>query len=231
MNRQLKILQEKSKSRHQPDGLVMLTKEASNNPASNFDVIREYTAQEEKTIILTDLQKQLLQRWNFYITKKLMGDKTSAIVKEMMVKFELERATVYKDMQQAEALMGESISINKRFRIGMRIELLEEKLKELYQPDDAIPEDLENPDEPCLNITSASYIDKLNVAAKLEATLQKYYDLYPDIKPSRSPKKIIYKISSKTYNNILNLPAPDEAEDYINKFLPGTNGRKDSRTK
>lgn len=144
--------------------------------SSNFDVIRQYVAGEEN-IVLTDLQKKLLSRWNYYINLKLPGQlSTSAIVKMMMDEFDVERATVFNDMGFAEALFGYSSTLNKRFRIGARIDFLEEKIKTMYDA------------------------KEYDIAARLEGVLQKYYESYPELKQDRTPRVINFNMTKNDFN-------------------------------
>jgi len=44
-----------------------------NKNSTNFDIIREYVSGESKDILLDDIQKRQLNRWNFYIKFKAAG--------------------------------------------------------------------------------------------------------------------------------------------------------------
>lgn len=163
--------------------------------SSNFDMIRQYVAGDEK-IVLTELQQKLLKRWNFYISLKLAGElTTSAIVKMVMEEFDVERATVFNDMGSAEALFGYSSTMNKRFRIGARIDFLEEKIKVMYDA------------------------KEYDIAAKLESVLQKYYDSYPELKHERAPRVINFNMTKNDFN-LNGLPSVEDAITILKTALP-----------
>lgn len=165
-------------------------------PNSNFDIIRQYVTSEDNSIVLSKLQQQLFKRWNFYINLKLSGQfKSATIIKMMMKTFKVERTAVYNDMGNAEALFGYTATMNKRFRIGARINFIEEKIDEMYQLGDA------------------------ETAAKLESTLQRYYADYPEVTQRQPPRIINFNIT-KNDLHIAGLPELDEALATLQKALP-----------
>lgn len=167
-----------------------------NKNSTNFDIIREYVSGENKEMVLNETQQKQLNRWNFYINKKLQGElSTGDIVKEMMAQFGVERATCFNDMGYAEALFGYNASLNKRFRIGARIDFIEEKISQLYKNDDTI-----------------------EYAVRLEATLQKYYDSYPETKNNKSPRIINYNFTKNEYN-MDELPDVEDAIQILEKEI------------
>lgn len=176
-----------------------------NKNSTNFDIIREYVSGENKDIVLDEIQQKQLSRWNFYINLKLQGElSTGDIVKKMMAQFGVERSTCFNDMGYAEALFGYNASLNKRFRIGARIDFIEEKIKELWNR-----KYINQEEEECL-YDSETYQARTELAAKLETTLQKYYDSYPETKHTKSPRKIIYNFTKNEYN-MDGLPEVEEA--------------------
>ena len=165
-----------------------MSRKLENKNSTNFDVIREFVAGDNPDIVLSKVQQGQLNRWNFYINLKLQGELGSReIIAKMMAEFGVERATCWNDMGYAEALFGYSSSMNKRFRIASRIEFLEQKIKELYEDSDTV-----------------------EYAVRLEGTLQKYYDSYPEMKQNNSPRIINYNFTKNEYN-IEELPGIEDA--------------------
>ncbi len=189
-----------------------------NKNRDSFDIIREYVSGERTDIVLNQHQQKQLNRWNFYINLKLQGQlSTGDIVKKMMAEFGVERATCFNDMGYAEALFGYSASLNKRFRIGARIDFLEEKINELWNHDTyAFAEGEGKGDAIQLHLEDIQARHEL--AAKLENTLQKYYDIYPEMKQQKSPRIINYNFTKNEYN-VEELPEVEEAIQILNKEL------------
>lgn len=170
------------------------------NKQSNFDVIRDYVTADKKEFELDDLQRRLLERWDYYIILRLGGNKkTGKIITMMMEKFGIERATAYNDMGNAEALYGYSATLDKRFRMGARIDYLEEKLKMLWDDEDPANRDYE-------------------LAVHLESVLRKYYESYPELKQNRTVRNINYNFTKNEFYNG-DVPPLDEAEAIINNYV------------
>lgn len=187
-----------------------------NKNSTNFDIIRENVSGESQDIALNKIQQDQLNRWNFYINLKLQGElSTGDIVKKMMAQFGVERSTCFNDMGYAEALFGYNASLNKRFRIGARIDFIEEKIKDLWNQKYIDPEGKNS------FYDSETYQARTELAAKLETTLQKYYDSYPEIKHHKSPRTINYNFTKNEYN-VEELPSEEEALIILNKEI--TNG-------
>lgn len=188
-----------------------------NKNRDNFDVIREHVSG-ESDIVLNDIQKKLLSRWNFYISLKLQGQlSTGDIVKKMMEQFDVERATCFNDMGYAERLFGYSASLNKRFRIGARIDFLEEKINELWNTDIYTFKEGEGQGD-AIQLHLEDIQARHELAAKLETTLQKYYDIYPEMKHNKSPRIINYNFTKNEYN-VDALPEVEEAIEILKKEL------------
>lgn len=188
-----------------------------NKNRDNFDVIREHVSG-ESDIQLNEIQQKQLNRWNYYINLKLQGQKSPGdIVKDMMATFGVERSTCYNDMGLAEALFGYSASLNKRFRIGARIDFLEERINELWAKDTYVFQEGDGEGD-----TVHLHIEEIqarhDLAAKLENILQKYYDIYPEMKQQKSPRIINYNFTKNEYN-VDNLPEVEEAVAILQKEL------------
>lgn len=159
------------------------------NKPINFEVIRQKLFDPDgDLIILTDKQQQLLDRWNYVIEKKTAtAYKNNDIVSMMMFEFGIERATAFNDIGWAEALFGFSTPLNKRFRLGARINYIEEYIENRRKAGDHV------------------------TAAVMESTLLKYYKEYPDSKPQNTPTQLrfVYRKKQELADNIPNI---EEAE-------------------
>lgn len=180
---------------------------------SNRELIEMHLVGE--SLQLNDQQKELLRRWEFadeQIRKHEM--KRDTIARLIMFKFKVSRTTAYQDIVSAEAVFASSTPINKKYRIGLRIEFLEMKISELYGmvkmgPEDEEGNKIEADEEDILQraMRVEGNQEYLHEAKELEKVLQKYYHDYPDMVLPRSPKTIIYNIN---YND---LPAPNMTVD------------------
>src|SRR5438045_1927556 len=94
------------------------------NNEETFDVIRRHLFDEgEELVPLNDFEKKKLQIWNYAIELRTCDQlRTKAIVQKLMEKFDIERATAFNDIGNAERLFGYSMTINIRCRTGGRIE-------------------------------------------------------------------------------------------------------------
>lgn len=154
-------------------------KELNSSIDTNRETIELFLVSEPGTIELSDKQKELLQRWEFadeQIRKNEM--KRETIAQLITMKFKISRASAYQDIVNAESIFASSTPLNKKYRIGLRIEYLERKIEELYDAGESL------------------------VAAMLEKSLSNYYKLYPEIAPVKSPKTIVFNIQNNT------LPTP-----------------------
>ena len=158
------------------------------NDNKDFELIRQKMfGSDSDKIVLTDDQKEQMVRWNFAMELRLCDNYYSkAIVKKLMEKFGISRATAYNDIGYAETLWGYRYPINKRVRIGGRIDFLEEQIRKMYQ------------------------LRQYTVAAMLEKELRGYYSEYPDIKEV-TPRTLIFSYDG---NEPLkkDLPTVEDAE-------------------
>lgn len=158
---------------------------------SNRETIELYLVSEPGEVSLTDKQEELLKRWEYADELIRKNEcKREVIAQLIMRRFAVGRATAFQDIVNAERVFASSTPLNKKYRIGLRIEYLERKIQEFYDSDDK---------------------DKMIMAGMLEARLVKYYDLYPDITPAKSPKTINFIIQGSV------MPAPVmTADDALN---------------
>jgi hypothetical protein len=178
----------------------MMRKELKSD--SNFDVILLHLQSEEGSVVLNETQQTLLTRWQAadeYIRRNEM--RREAIAKLIMGRFSVSRVTAYQDIVNAENLFASSTPLNKKYRIGLRIEFIEMKIAELYDrvhmgPVDEAGNKIQDEEED-LSIKLQriqNNVEYLHEAKELEKILQKYYHDYPDASPRRSPKTIQYNM-------------------------------------
>jgi hypothetical protein len=185
---------------------------------SNRDTIELYLVSEEGAVQLSEGQEKLLKRWEYadeLIRMREIRDRETQ-AKLIMGKFGVSRTTAYQDIVNAEAVFASSTPLNKKYRIGLRIEFLEKKIDELYgnvKPFEPDADDPEAKEDPFLKVyrlkDNEEYITQ---AINLEKVLQKYYDIYPSLVLPRSPRTIVYNIQQNV------LPAaPMTAEEALRK--------------
>lgn len=149
----------------------------------NEDLISElsnYIAEGGKSsgIILTPKQESVLEALRFADEKiresngKLKREQIANMIK---AKFECCRDTAFKYIVYAERIFSSSFPLNKKYEIQQRIELLKSKINACY-----IKNDFFN-------------------AGQLEKILQKYYEVYPDLNPIKTPKNIFFIIGEKIH--------------------------------
>lgn len=136
----------------------------------NFSVIRQHLFDPDGgSIELTNEQQNALERWEAVINLKCVENFTDKDIRLKLVEnFGVSPITAYSDIGNAEALFAYNNAMNKRFRMFARIQFLEEKIHTLW-----IAEDYET-------------------ASKLEATLFKYYEAYPELKAPTRPQKLVF---------------------------------------
>jgi hypothetical protein len=167
--------------------------------SDNKDAILRYLENggDDELIVLTDVQKKLLDRWRF-ADEKIREKKyrREAIANFIMAKYQVTRDTAFRDMVSAEYVFSSSAPLNKKYWVGMRIEFLQNKINECYLLKDRMS------------------------AAHLEKTMQKYLEMYPDYSAPKSPKNIIFNfIGTKTSDESLTVDAAYEVVDDIIKKL------------
>ncbi len=143
---------------------------------NNFDIIKRYMFDPDQDgILLNETQKAMMDRWNFVIELKTCEQLgTNDIIKKLMdPPYSVSRMTAYNDIGNAEALFGYSTPLNLRFRIGARINFLEEKINSLYKLKRYLP------------------------AARLEATLADYYKMYPELKKENGVQTLDFTFGQK----------------------------------
>lgn len=166
----------------------------TNKADDNWEVIEQYLIAGGIGVHLTPLQERMLERWQF-IDEKMRQAKYRKYEIWGMVKsrFGVSIDTARRDMAGAELVFSSSSPLNKKYRIGVRIEFIERQ------------------------ISLAAASNDFKAVAMLESTLQKYYDIYPDAPPARSPKTIVMNF----VQNVIKEDTIDtvEAEVIINEEL------------
>jgi len=196
-----------------------------NRVDSNRETIQLHLQSEEGTVPLTDKQKELLTRWE-YVDElvRINGIRGREVVAKMVMRrHQVSKQTAYQDIVNAEAVFASSTPLNKKYRIGLRIEFLEQKIDELYgmvkmEPSPSLegeaPKGQGESEEDILARVARikGNQEYLHEAKELEKILQKYYHDYPEIVQPRSPKKIIYVLP------VQQMPAaPLTADDAMRK--------------
>jgi hypothetical protein len=196
-----------------------------NRGDSNREVIELYLVNDPGTVELNDQQKQLLKRWEYADELiRIKEIRTRELQAQMIMRlFNVSRTTAYQDIVNAEAVFASSTPLNKKYRIGLRIEFLEKKIDELYgnvKPYEPSPEDLEevkegeDPREDPFAIMGRMKENEEYImqAIMLEKVLQKYYDIYPTFIPPKSPRTIVFR-----FNNTVLPAAPMTAEEALRR--------------
>lgn len=196
-----------------------------NKKDSNREVIELYLVSDAGTVELNDQQKQLLRRWEYADELiRIKEIRTRDLQAQMIMRvFDVSRTTAYQDIVNAEAVFASSTPLNKKYRIGLRIEFLEKKIDELYgnvRPYEPTPEDIEETKEgedpkedPFAKMGRMKENEEyITQAIMLEKVLQKYYDIYPTFIAPKSPRTIIFKV-----NNTVLPAAPMTTEEALRK--------------
>jgi len=186
-------------------------KELKSSADGNRETIELYLVSEPGTVDLSDKQKELLMRWEFAdeLIRQREIRKRELIANMIMSRFKVSRQTAYQDIVNAENVFASSTPLNKRYRIQARIEFIETKIDELYAGLERDPDDPEEEDIFSKIARIKQNKEYISEAIALEKVLQKYYDSYPDIRPVRSPKNIIFNIKGDV------LPKPNVSVDEV----------------
>jgi len=159
---------------------------------NTFELIRRKMLDDDgDTIVLTHKQAEIMERLNFAIEMRTcLNMPTKKIIVEMMAKFGIERMCAYNDLSNAEAIFGYSVNLNKRFRIGARIDYLEEQIAKCIEK------------------------EEYKAAAMMEAVLQRYYQDYPEVKKTDIPRQLNFYYEPKQGDQPLleNMPSIEEAD-------------------
>ncbi len=161
------------------------------NKQASFEVIRKHLFDEDGDLVqLTQKQSEMMERWNYAIELRTCQQLTTKdIIPMMMMKFGVERTTAFNDLGYAEALFGYSTPLNKRYRIGARIDYLEDKIKLCYEK------------------------EEYKAAAILESCLLKYYEEYPELKKQETPRTLNFVYAPKEQSTLIpDLPSISDAE-------------------
>ncbi|MEP7375543.1 MAG: hypothetical protein ABI675_19515 [Chitinophagaceae bacterium] len=168
---------------------------------SNREVIEHYLVSDPGTVDLTELQKTLLKRWEYADELIRRNElKREEISRLIMIKFEVSRNTSYQDIVNAENVFASSTPLNKKYRIGLRIEYLENKIAQIYE---GVKLEAPTVDEEGLPYEEDLFAKIARIesnkeyyhqAIMMEKVLAKYYEMYPTLVPPRSPKNIVLNI-------------------------------------
>lgn len=143
----------------------------ANNSISNLEAIEAYLNAGGEGIILTDIQEQLLDRWTYAdeLMRQNIGKlKREEIANRIKIKYFISKSLAYRDIVNAEKVFSTSTPLNKKYRIQLRIEFLENQIR-----------------------LCAAVNDHFS-AAQYEKVLQNYYKIYPETIIEDSPKTLIF---------------------------------------
>ena len=163
---------------------------------TNREIILSYLEAGGEGIELTDLQTELLERWSRAdeLIKRNIGKKNREEIANILRSiYKYHRATAYKDIMDAEYVFASSKPWNKKYLIGLRIENCMKRIRDAQLSGDTKFEGV------------------------MEATLQKYIDMYPDDIINPSPKTLIFNIDNRSINGQV-LPI-EEADIIIEESL------------
>lgn len=186
---------------------------------SNRDIIEQYLVSDPGTVVLDDTQQKLLARWEY--ADELIRrheHKREEISRLIIHKYSVSRSTSYQDIVNAENVFASSTPLNKKYRIGLRIEYLEMKISQIYEgiklEGPTKDEDGNDYEEDIIEKVGRIEANKeyYQQAIMMEKVLAKYYEMYPNLITPRSPKNIILNIQQ----NILPA-APMTAAEAIEK--------------
>jgi hypothetical protein len=141
--------------------------------SSHIQIIEQYLAQGGEGIELSDFQKKILERLRFadeMIRQNQGRLKRNEIANKIMLHFDINNQTAFKDIVNAEHVFASSYPLNKKYEIGCRIEFLKDQIRE------------------------ASAKSDFDAVARMEKVLQSYLDIYPDQIPSRAKRNIILNV-------------------------------------
>ncbi len=111
----------------------------------------------------------------------------------IMQRFAVSRETASRDLVDAEFIFSSTAPMNKRYKIGVRIEATEQHIK------------------------AAKDALDWGAVAKLEAVLAKYLEIYPDVKKAKRPQLLMFVVPQDVKEQTIAIEdAMQIADDHIN---------------
>lgn len=176
----------------QQNALQTLRQNATVDNWRHVDNIISYIAS-DGAIKLTHAENEIYQRIVF--ADEMLRQCTMPrmeIRNTIMQRFGVSRETANRDLVDAEFIFASTAPMNKRYKIGVRIEVTEQHIQKAKDAQDWA------------------------AVAKLEAVLAKYLEIYPDVKKAKRPQVLIFQMPAEVkeqtidYNEALQI-----ADDHI----------------
>lgn len=93
---------------------------------NDYQTIKAFMSARAGDIKLSAKQQEKMKRWQFVYDQLSSGKFTEKEVRQqLMVHFNIEEPTAYRDIQESQELMATTLSINKIFKINCDIQLIE----------------------------------------------------------------------------------------------------------
>lgn len=168
-------------------------------PDDNKDVIKRYLAAggEGSGVVLDKVQVRLLERLRYadelLRRQVFLPCRREVIANAIQAKFDVSRDTAYRDIVNAQDVFLSLTPLNKRYEIQLRIELLKDKISEMFLIGDR---------------EGALFAEKI---------LQSYLEKYPEPVELRSPKNILFLLQQNnlTVNNMTGEEAFEKAAEVL----------------
>jgi hypothetical protein len=163
---------------------------------STREVILSWLESGGEAFELTEFQQKILLRLEYadeMIRRNLGKKNREEIANLIMGRWNVSRATAYKDIIDAEFVFSSSTPLNKKYMVGLQIEALN------------------------TDIRNARIANDYKAIAMLQRSLQKYIEMYPDEQHEKSPSTFIYNFDvTKIFDK---KPTVEDAEFIIDEAL------------
>ncbi len=147
----------------------------------HVDSIIAYLAS-DGAIKLTHTESEILTRITFADELIREGRYLRGEVRNLiMQRFGVSRETAQRDIADAEFIYASSVPLNKQYRIGVRIDKVEQFIREAQEKDD------------------------YELVAKFETILAKYLEMYPDVKQSKRPQVLVFNMPESITEETIDL--------------------------
>lgn len=147
---------------------------------------------------LTPSQDKLRLRWESsdeLLRRNLGKKRREEIVNLLMLKWNISRATAFKDIADAEYVFSTSTPLNTKYLVQIKIEALE------------------------ADIRDARIAKDFKAVAMLEKVQQGYIEMYPQEHEEKSPRNIIYNFDPTKFFKEEELPTYEDAEFTIDEAI------------
>lgn len=104
---------------------------AGDKPVNNLEVIIQYLSSEEGAVILSDKQKELLNRLSMADDLMRKGQNTMEIANMLMQKFSYGIATARRDISDAQYVWGTQVTRSKNYLVTLHIDRIRDIMQKL----------------------------------------------------------------------------------------------------